>query len=199
METSRYLDQIHPTKKVDWNNDGKSGPDKSDPLVFSMTDKHANVIRNWPEQHESFLTEFDLYATGEKVTLSRTLDDGTMTLFLDLNGDGELSDGAEWLYDQNENVYQILSKPLIDSNQNDWFDYSDNFWSIAMVKDGNQYHTPKEFGMVAFNWSNAVKAHGDMHGKNRQYTDCLYEGVYLYPDCVAVSENRFAISAYNQN
>jgi len=183
----------------DWNNDDKDNSDEGDPLVFSMTDKQANVIRNWPEQHESFLTEFDLFDNGENVTLSRTLDEGTMTLFLDLNGDGKLSDGTEWLYDQNENVYQILSRPLIDSNQNGFFDYSDDLWSIAMVKDGDKYYPASELGIVAFNWSNHLKGYGDMHGDNRQYADCLYEGKYHYPDCNAVSENHFAIAAYNQN
>ena len=186
-------------RKADWNNNGNNDPDKGDPLVFSMTDKQANVIRNWPEQHKSFLTEFDLFDNGENVTLSRTLDEGAMTLFLDLNGDGELSNGTEWLYDQNENVYQILSRPLIDSNQNGFFDYTDDLWSIAMVKDGKQYHSASELGIVGFNWSNAVKGYGDMHGDNRQYTDCLYEGKYFYPNCNAVSENHFAITAYNQN
>jgi len=190
---------LTPSSIPDWNNAGTDNPDDGDPLIFSMTDKSVNVIRNWPEQHKSFLTEFDLYATGENVTLSRTLDDGTMTMFLDLNGDGELSDGTEWLYDQNENVYKILSKPIIDSNQNDWFDYSDNLWNLAMIKNGDQYYSASELGIVAFNWSNAIKGYGDMHGANRQYTDCLYDGVYLYPDCVAISENHFAISAYNKN
>jgi len=183
----------------DWNNKGKGNPDKGDPLVFSMTDKPVNVIRNWAAQHESFLTEFDLYDIGENVTLSRTLDDGTMTLFLDLNGDGKLSDGTEWLYDQNKNVYQILSQPLIDSNQNGWFDYSDDLWNIAMVKDGDKYYTASDLGIVAFNWSNHFKGHGDMFGENRQYADCLYEGKYHYPDCKAVGENNFPITAYNQN
>jgi len=187
-------------QSIDWNNEDRTEkPDYGDPLLFSMTDKPVNTIRNWPEQHESFLTKFDLYATGEKVALSRTLDDGTMTMFLDLNGDGELSDGTEWLYDQNENVYEILSRPLIDSNQDGWFDYSDNLWSIAMIKDGDKYYFASDLGIVAFNWSNAVKAHGDMHGENRQYSDCLYEGVYLYSDCIAVSESHFAITAYNKN
>jgi len=38
-----------------------------------------------------------------------------------------------------------------------------------------------------------------MHVDNRQYTDCLYEGKYFYPNCNAVSENHFAITSYNQD
>ena len=183
----------------DWNDDGKEDSDDGDPLVFSLTEKPTNVIRNWPEQHKSFLTEFDLYSTGENVTLSRTPSDGTMTLFLDLDGDLKLSDGTEWLYDQHENVYQILSRPMIDSNQNGWFDYQDDLWSIAMVKDGNKYYPASELGIVAFNWSNHSKGHGDMFGENRQYSDCLYEGKYVYPECVSVSDQHFAITSHNQN
>ena len=44
-----------------WNNGGIGAPDGGDPLLFSLTDKPVNVIRNWSGQHESFLTEFDLY------------------------------------------------------------------------------------------------------------------------------------------
>ena len=189
----------HKIIRISWNIESKSVPDEGDPLVFSLTDKPVNVIRNWPEQHESLLTEFDLYDTGKNVTLSRTPEEGTMTLFLDLNDDGKLSDGTEWLFDQHKNVYEILSLPPIDSNQNGWFDYSDDLWSVAMVKDGDRHHYASELGIVGFNWSNHVKAHGDMHGENRQYSDCLYMSIYYYPNCIAVSEKHFAIAAYNQN
>ena len=67
-----------------------------------------------------------------------------------------------------------------------------------MVKDGSEYYSVNDLDIVAINWSNAVNAHGDMHGDNRQYADCLYEGRYTYPNCVAVSENHFAITAYNK-
>ena len=102
---------------IDWNIDPPGKPDSGDPLIFSL-DKPAKTTRNWPQWHESRLTQFDLYQTGEKFTLSRTLDDGTLTLFLDLNGDGMLTDGTEWLFDQHETVYQILSREMLDSNQN---------------------------------------------------------------------------------
>jgi len=191
-----------PDDQIDWNNNDDTipeTPDRGDPLVFTFTGE-PQVQRAWPEWHESRLTEFDLYDIGENVTLSRSISDGTMSLFLDLNGDGELSNGTEWLYDQNENGYEILSRPLIDSNQNGWFDYSDELWSIAMIKQGdNHYFTATELGIVAINWDNHSKGHGDMFGENRQYSNCLYEGEYYYPECVAVAENQFAIMAYNQN
>jgi hypothetical protein len=88
---------------------------------------------------------------------------------------------------------------MIDTNQNGYFDWTDNLWSIAMIKDGNRYYTADELGIVAINWSDAVMTHGDMHGQDRQYDDCLYEGVYLYPKCVAVSDEHFAITGYNKN
>ena len=183
---------------TDWNNGGKGAPDGGDPLLFSLTNKAVHVIRNWPEQHESFLTEFDLYDIGEKVTLSRTLDEGTMTLFLDLDGDGELSDGTEWLFDQDEDVYQILKRSMIDSNQNGWFDYSDKLWSVAMIKNGDEYFPASELGIIGFNWSDAEHYNDDDIGSGR-YSDCLYEGVFLYPDCKPVSTEHFRIKAYNPN
>ena len=183
----------------DWNipdvPEDESG-DEGDPLVFSMSDKPASTTRNWPEQHESFLTQFDLYDAGYNVTLSRTVNG--MTFFLDLDGDGRLSNGTEWLFDQNENVYQILARPMIDSNQNGYFDWTDNLWSIAMVKDGDAYHHVDDLRIVAINWSNAEFSGKDMHGTG-QYADCLYEGVYLYPECNAVSDQHFRILAYNEN
>jgi len=193
-DTASYYGIIIP-----WNNDGIGASDDGDPLLFSLTDKPVNVIRNWPEQHESFLTEFDLYDIGKKVTLSRTLDDGTITLFLDLDGNGELSDGTEWLFDQNEDVYQIFENPLVDSNQNGWFDYQDNLWSIAMIKDGNEYYSSSELGILGFNWSMAEHYENDFVGKGR-YSDCLWEGdpmIHLYPDCNPVSTGHFRITAYN--
>ena len=180
-----------------WNDSPKGNPDSGDPLAFSFGDVKINRAY-WGETSPYRLTEFDLYDDGEKVVLSRIIEEGTMTLFLDFDENGELSDGTEWLFDQNKNVYEIMSEPLIDSNQNGFFDYRDNLWNIAMIKDGNTYHHADDLGILGFNWSSAINAHGDMHG-DRQYTDCLYEGVYLYPDCNVVSESHFAITSYNQN
>ena len=194
------LNDVHisSTSKIDWNKDEPKNSDGGDPLVFSVTNKPVNIIRNWSEQDKSFLTEFDLFDTGRNVILSRTLDDGTLTLFLDLNGDSKLSDGTEWLYDQHDNVYQILSKPLIDSNQNGWFDYSDNLWSIAMIKDGDRYFMTSNLGILGFNWSDAQHYENDKYGTGR-YSDCLYDDVFLYPECKPVSENHFRIAAYNDH
>jgi len=183
---------------VPWNTIGMGSYDGGDPLLFSLTEKSVDVIRNWPEQHESFLTEFDLYDVDKKVTLSRTLGDGTMTLFLDLDGDGKLSDGTEWMFDQNEDVYQILEKVLIDRNQNGWFDYSDDLWSIAMIKDGTKYYSVDELDIIGFNWSDAEHYKDDDIGVGR-YSDCLYEGVFMYSDCKPVSTEHFRIKAYNPN
>jgi hypothetical protein len=184
--------------QVDWNRTGIGFEDEGDPLLFSLTEKPVKTIRNWSEQHSSFLTQFDLYDVGREVTLSRTLDDGTMTLFLDLDGNGMLSDGTEWLFDQNEDVYQILARPLVDSNQNGWFDYSDNLWPIAMIKDGNEYNFASELGILGFNWSNAKHYENDDIGIG-QYSDCLYEGISRYRVCTPVSDEHFRIQAFNQN
>ena len=173
-------------------------PDSGDPLVFTMDpDYEPNVTRNWPEQHESFLTEFDLYNTGENVTLSRTPDAGTGTLFIDYDNDRMLTNGPEWLFYQGYTVYEILSNPVIDTDQNGWFDYKDDLWPWAMIKNGDSHMQVTETGALGFNWSNAKDAMGDMHGDNRQYSDCLYEGTYLYPKCIKVSESHFAITSYN--
>ena len=184
---------------IDWNEEDPGLPGKGgDPLVFSLTDDPINITRNWLDQHESYLTEFDLFDIGTNVVLDRTFNDGTMTLFLDFDGNGELSDGTEWLYDQNEDVYEILSRDLIDSNKNGWFDYSDNLWSVAMIKNGLQYHTTNELGILGFNWSDAQHYADDRYGVGR-YSDCLYEGVFLYPNCQPVSTEHFRIKAYNAN
>ena len=182
----------------DWNEIPPGNPDSGDPLLFSLSDKSAKTTKNWPEWHESRLTEFDLYAIGDKVHLSRTLDKGTMTLFLDLNGDGILTDGTEWLYDQDENVYQILSRELLDSNQNGYFDWTDKLWNIAMVKDGDKYYSADDLDIVAVNWSDAEHFGNDHYGRG-VYSDCLYEGVFLYPDCKPVSEEHFRITSYNEH
>ena len=183
---------------IDWNIDPLSKPDSGDPLIFSFGDKPAKTTRNWSEWHESRLTQFDLYQTGEKVTLSRTLDDGTMTLFLDLNGDGILTDGTEWLFDQHETVYQILSREMIDSNQNGYFDWTDELWHIAMVKDGSKYYSIDELDILAINWSDARHFDDDHYGRG-VYSDCLYEGEFLYPFCTPVSTEHFRVTSYNEH
>ena len=69
----------------------------------------------------------------------------------------------------------------MDSNQNGWFDYSDHLWPIAMVKDGNDYAFASDMGIIGFNWSDAEHYADDDVGIG-QYSDCLYEGVYRYPN-----------------
>ena len=183
---------------VDWNRNGMGDFDDADPLLFSLTDKPAKTIRAWPEWHDSRKTYLDLYDVGTEVPLSRILDEGTMTMFIDLNQDGTLSDGTEWLFDQNENVLQILERKLIDSNQNGWFDYSDDLWYLAMIKDGSMYYHASDLGILGFNWSIAEHYEDDFVGKGR-YSDCLYEGVDLFSDCKPVSEAHFRIQAHNSN
>ena len=183
---------------IDWNLGEIGEEDEGDPLLFSLTDEPVKTIRNWSEQHTSFLTKFDLYDVGHPIVLSRTLGDETFTLFLDLDGDRSLSDGTEWMFDQKEDVFQIMARPLIDSNQNGWFDYSDNLWPIAMAKVGNNYHNVNDLGIIGFNWSYAKHFGYDRVGIG-QYSDCLYEGISRYDVCTPVSTEHFRIQAYNQN
>ena len=183
---------------IDWNKEEPGLPGKGgDPLVFSLSDKPVKITRNWLDQHESFLTDFDLFAIGKNVVLDRTISDDTMTLFLDFDENRQLSDGTEWLFDQNEDVYEILARDFIDSNNNGWFDYSDNLWSIAMIKKGDTYMTPEDLEIIGFNWSNAKHFKNDRYGIG-QYSDCRYEGV-LHTDCEPVSTEHFRIKAHNAN
>lgn len=167
-------------------------PDSSDPLMFG----HVEIDRVWPEWHESRKTQFDLFSDGNPVTLSRDIKSG-YSLFVDFDRDGQKSSGQEWMF--GKNVYENLK--ILDSNNNGFFDYDDEYWSLALVEeytnDGSlTIHTPYELEILGFNYSEHKLAMHDMHGE-RQYSDCLYEGKYHYPQCVKVSETHFAIVSYN--
>jgi len=169
-----------PSFASEWNTTGKGDADGGDPLVFG----DVSITRNWPEQHESFLTEFDLYDIGEPVTLSRTLGSDTYTIFLDINGDGELSNGTEWLFDTKKDVYDILQ--ILDEDDNGFFDYKDSTWYILNIKHGDKIIPVTATNILGFNWSEATHYQDDAYGKGQ------------YTDNISVSDNHFRITAYNE-
>jgi len=187
--------------------------DGGDPLTTSLY-AEPEVTRAWPEWHDSrkWYLEFE----EQQVPMSRVIERDTSVFFLDIGtwiedtenyqSDGKLTKVVEMLYHDELNVYEILEH--IDNkyhggNSNGWFDYSDELFQYGMIATSQsvnrfEYQTLDEAGIIAINYSNQVPGYGDMFGEKRQYTDCLYEGQYIYPDCKAVADTHFAIVAYNQ-
>jgi len=172
----------------------KKKKDNTDPLIFSMTGE-PEVTRAYPEMHPTRLTTVTDYNSGNQETLSRIIHEGTYAFGMDFNKNGVLDTDREYLMGST-NVYYFLN--MIDSNRNGFYDYADAGWEYVLIKNGDDYYTPEQLGILGIEHQDYTKSMSDMHGE-RQYSDCLYQGEYHYPDCVVASTNHFPVMAWNDD
>lgn len=57
-------------------------------------------------------------------------------------------------------------------------------------------HIPSKLGIIGFNYIDETGSGNDHYGSG-VYSDCLYEGKNLYPNCKPVSETHFRVISWN--
>jgi hypothetical protein len=163
-------------------------PDVGDPLCF----KNCIVERHYNPATTEY---FDLWTEGKLLPMSRTITEGA-TMFIDRNHDGKLTNGQEWLF--SDDVYNELKR--LDTDQNGYFDYNDEFWSYVMIKEDGVYSKPTD--IIGFKWQDSKYYQDDIYGIG-VYADAMCEGVKCnaeqsnYQYFEPISDEHFRITCSN--
>ena len=154
-----------------------------------------------PDRAESLHWKFDLFVTDIPLKMDRTLCDGTYMMFIDFNHNGILDNGYEALWHPDYTTYEIMH--IIDyekgNNHADGkIDFNDKkIWKDVMIMDSDyQTYRPDTFGITGFGYVDEINLGNDHYGPG-VYSDCMYEGNNLYPDCEPVSETHFRVISWN--
>ena len=123
-------------------------------------------------------------------------------MFVDFNGNKILDDGYEALWHPDYTTYEIIhiidyEKGNDNGNHNGRIDVNDDIWTNVMIMDSDYTtHIPSEFGITGFDYVGEISLGNDHYGSG-MYSDCLYEGKNLYPNCESVSDTHFRIISWN--
>ena len=173
---------------------------QGDPNIFTIDNTiEPCTIKMYPDQAESLHWKFDLFVTNIPLKMDRTLCDGTYMMFVDFNHNGILDDGYEALWHPDYTTYDIMSRIDYDKGiQDGKIDINDDkIWKDVMIMDSNyKTYKPSEFGITGFGYADEVNLGDDRYGPG-VYSDCLYEGNNLYPNCKPVSNTHFRVISWN--
>ena len=174
---------------------------QGDPNIFTLDDSiEPCTIKMHPDQDDSYHWKFDLFVTDIPLRMDRTLCDGTYMMFIDFNSNGILDDGYEALWHPDYTTYEIMH--IIDYEKGDNHDGKinaddTNIWNNVLVMDSDyKVHIPSKIGITGFDYIQEIGLGNDHYGPGI-YSDCLYEGKNLYPNCKPISDTHFRVISWN--
>ena len=164
-----------------------------DPLVINLNTNIAQV------SDQKFF--FDLDCDGEEEEIS-SLQAGSGFLALDLNGDGQISDGSELFGTKSGDGFKDLSKYDLDGNG--WIDEADPIWEKLLIwtKDENgkdkMYHL-SDLGVGAIGLSR-VGTQFSLNTKETNETNAMIRktGIFLYENGTVSTLQQLDMAVYNE-
>ena len=131
---------------------------------------------------------------------------GTLTLYIDYNGNERIDDGCEAMWSYSTPAHAILSEK--DSDGNGAIDLNDDIWPKVRMTDWDQSWTPKELGYEYFDLTGYITLqHDECHGFIGTYANGAigYEKDWKYDECIEsgwspiepITNNHLRAVAYN--
>jgi len=192
----------------DWYNNA------GDPLVIPMSNASLSIPPLFPDQYEAWdidghdfqdrLFYFDYNCDGKNQMGDRN-PVGTLTLYIDYDGNERITNGCEVMWSYYTPVHEIMSQK--DLNHDGKIDSQDSIWPKIRMSDWNESWTPEELGYIEFDLNYITLQHDECHGfigtyangaagyiKDEKYYECLEQG---WEPIEPISPNTLRVVGYN--